>query len=82
VNVPHPARVIRAHPPSHHDLGVRDPLSELEEYRGLREALEASIRPPATSVDGRRVTYQVGLDRRGIRPGPDPEPLPDEAGWA
>ena len=38
-----------------------DPLSELEGYRGLREALEASILPLATSVDGRRFEYQASL---------------------
>ena len=38
-----------------------DPLSELEEYRGLREALEASILPLATSVDGRRFEFQASL---------------------
>jgi uncharacterized protein len=60
-NVPHPARVIRAHPPSQHHLGVGDPTFDLEEYRGLREALEASILPLATSVDGRRFNYQASL---------------------
>jgi hypothetical protein len=33
----------------------------LEEYRGLRETLETSILPLATSVDGRRFTYQASL---------------------
>jgi DNA helicase HerA-like ATPase len=36
-------------------------LAELEEYRGLREALEASILPLATSVDGKRFQYQASL---------------------
>jgi hypothetical protein len=40
---------------------VGDPLAELEGYRGLREALEASILPLATSVDGRRFQYQASL---------------------
>jgi uncharacterized protein len=40
---------------------VSDHLAELEEYRGLREALEASILPLATSVDGRRFEYQASL---------------------
>jgi DNA helicase HerA-like ATPase len=53
--------VIRAHPASHQYFGVGDPLSELEAYRGLREALEASILPLATSVDGRRFEYQASL---------------------
>jgi DNA helicase HerA-like ATPase len=34
---------------------------DLEEYRGLREALEASILPLATSVDGRSFEYQASL---------------------
>jgi uncharacterized protein len=33
----------------------------MEEYRGMREALEASILPLATSVDGRRFGFQVSL---------------------
>jgi uncharacterized protein len=40
---------------------VRDYLAELEEYRALREALEESILPLATSVDGRRFEYQASL---------------------
>ncbi|MGH2713939.1 MAG: hypothetical protein ACRDM7_08655 [Thermoleophilaceae bacterium] len=40
---------------------MSDHLSMLEEYRGLREALEASILPLATSVDGRRFEYQASL---------------------
>jgi hypothetical protein len=35
-------------------LAVSDLVPALEEYRGLREALENSILPRATSVDGRR----------------------------
>jgi uncharacterized protein len=61
VNVRHPGRVIRAHPAGRHDRDVSDHLAELEEYRGLREALEASILPIATSVDGRRFRYQASL---------------------
>jgi uncharacterized protein len=53
--------VIRVHPLLHQNLNVGDPLSELEGYRGLREALEASILPLATSVDGRRFQYQASL---------------------
>jgi hypothetical protein len=45
----------------HQYLNVGDPLSELEGYRGLREALETSILPLATSVDGRRFEYQSSL---------------------
>ncbi|HEU0024840.1 MAG TPA: ATP-binding protein [Thermoleophilaceae bacterium] len=40
---------------------MSDHLAVLEEYRGLREALETSIRPLATSVDGRRFEYQASL---------------------
>ena len=40
---------------------VSDYLAELEEFRGLREALEASVLPLATSVDGRRFEYQASL---------------------
>ena len=36
-------------------------LDVLEEHRGLREALETSILPLATSVDGRRFEYQTSL---------------------
>jgi uncharacterized protein len=53
--------VIRAHPVLHQNLNVGDPFSELEGYRGLRESLEASILPLATSVDGRRFQYQASL---------------------
>jgi uncharacterized protein len=40
---------------------MSDHLAVLEEYRGLREALETSIRPVATSVDGRRFEFQASL---------------------
>ena len=40
---------------------MSDHLAELEEYRGLREELEAAILPLATSVDGRRFQYQASL---------------------
>ena len=40
---------------------MSDHPADLEEYRGLREALEASILPLATSVDGRRFEYQASL---------------------
>lgn len=40
---------------------VTDHVAVLEEYRGLREALERSILPLATSVDGRRFEYQASL---------------------
>jgi uncharacterized protein len=40
---------------------VGDPQLDIGEYRGLREALETSILPLATSVDGRRFEYQASL---------------------
>jgi hypothetical protein len=41
---------------------VSDHLAMLGEYRGLREEIEASILPLATSVDGRRFEYQASLN--------------------
>jgi uncharacterized protein len=38
-----------------------DAQFDLQEYRGLREALETSVLPLATSVDGRRFEYQASL---------------------
>ena len=40
---------------------VSEHLAEVEEFRGLRQALEASVLPLATSVDGRRFEYQSSL---------------------
>ena len=40
---------------------MSDHLAVLEEYRSEREALEASVLPLATSVDGRRFEYQASL---------------------
>src|SRR5829696_4191292 len=40
---------------------VSDHLPQLEAYRGMREELEASILPLATSVDGRRFEFQSSL---------------------
>ena len=40
---------------------MSDHLAALEEYRGLREELETSILPLATSVDGRRFEFQASL---------------------
>jgi uncharacterized protein len=40
---------------------VSDHVAELEEYRGLREEIETSILPLATSVDGRRFEFQASL---------------------
>jgi len=40
---------------------VSNHLAAIEEYRGLRDALEAAVLPLATSVDGRRFEYQASL---------------------
>jgi uncharacterized protein len=40
---------------------VSDHRAVLEEYRGLRETLETSVLPLATSVDGYRFEYQASL---------------------
>jgi DNA helicase HerA-like ATPase len=40
---------------------VSDVLASLEEYRGVREALETAVLPLATSVDGRRFSFQTTL---------------------
>jgi hypothetical protein len=40
---------------------VTDVQAALEQYRGVREELERSILPLATSVDGRRFTFQTSL---------------------
>ena len=38
-----------------------DVRASLEEYRGVREALESAVLPLATSVDGRRFSFQTPL---------------------
>ncbi len=40
---------------------MSDHRAVLEEYRGLRQALETSVLPLATSVDGARFEYQASL---------------------
>jgi DNA helicase HerA-like ATPase len=40
---------------------VSDVQAALEEYRGVREALETAVLPLATSVDGRRFRFQTTL---------------------
>jgi uncharacterized protein len=40
---------------------VSDIQASLEEYRGVREALEMAVLPLATSVDGRRFSFQTTL---------------------
>jgi uncharacterized protein len=40
---------------------VSDVQASLEEYRGVREALEKAVLPRATSVDGRRFSFQTTL---------------------
>ncbi len=46
-----------------------DVNASLEEYRGMREALEVALLPLATSVDGRRFTFQVSLHGLELEPG-------------
>jgi hypothetical protein len=48
---------------------VSDHLAALEEYRGLREALERAVLPLATSVDGRRFEYQSSLHELELEAG-------------
>ena len=48
---------------------MSDHLAALEQYRGLREAIETSIVPMATSVDGRRFEYQASLHELGLEAG-------------
>ena len=43
------------------NLAVSDHRSVLEEHRSLRETLETSVLPLATSVDGYRFEYQASL---------------------
>ena len=40
---------------------MSDVQASVEEYRGVREALERAVLPLATSVDGRRFTFQTTL---------------------
>ena len=48
---------------------MTDVHASLEEYRGMREALEAALLPLATSVDGRRFNFQVSLHGLELEPG-------------
>ena len=46
-----------------------DVQASLEEYRGLRETLEKAVLPLATSVDGRRFSFQSSLHRLELEAG-------------
>ena len=48
---------------------MTDVHASIEEYRGMREALEAALLPLATSVDGRRFNFQVSLHGLELEPG-------------
>jgi len=48
---------------------VADVNASLEEYRETREALEAAVLPLATSVDGRRFSFQASLHGLELEPG-------------
>ena len=47
---------------------MTDVQASLEEYRGVREALETAVLPLATSVDGRRFRFQTTLHGLELRP--------------
>ena len=55
------ALVHTAAPRAGGDMNARDVGAALAEYRDVREQLERSILPLATSVDGRRFTFQTTL---------------------
>ena len=44
-------------------------LESLQEYRAVRETLERAVLPLATSVDGRRFTFQTSLHELELEPG-------------
>ena len=44
-------------------------LDSLEEHRAVREELERAVLPLATSVDGRRFTFQTSLHELELEPG-------------
>ena len=47
--------------PTDGEAGVRALEPALDRFRSLRRQLEASVLPLATSVDGRRFSYQASL---------------------
>jgi uncharacterized protein len=48
---------------------MTDVSASLEEYRETRDALERAVLPLATSVDGRRFSFQVSLHGLELEPG-------------
>ena len=48
---------------------MNDVEASLDEYRSVREALETAVLPLATSVDGRRFTFQTTLHGRELEAG-------------
>jgi DNA helicase HerA-like ATPase len=48
---------------------VTEVLASLEEHRAVREELERAVLPLATSVDGRRFTFQASLHGLELEPG-------------
>jgi uncharacterized protein len=48
---------------------VTDLHAQLEEYRGMRDALEAAVLPLASSVDGRAFRFQTSLHGLELEPG-------------
>ena len=48
---------------------MTDVQASLEEYRDVREALERAVLPLATSVDGRRFSFQTSLHELELEAG-------------
>src|SRR4051795_2893071 len=60
----------RLRPPDREGRDMEATLAaHLADYRALRRELESSILPIATSVDGRRFTFQAPLDPLELRVG-------------
>jgi len=51
------------------DTGAGSPTDRVDEYRRLREELERGVLPIATSVDGRRFTFQASLHGLALQTG-------------
>ena len=47
---------------------MTDVQALLDEYRGVRDALERAVLPLATSVDGRRFRFQTTLQSLELEP--------------
>src|SRR4051812_18930415 len=49
--------------------GVPDIAARLEKFRSLRTEIESAVLPLATSVDGRRFSFQAAIDGLALRLG-------------